>query len=109
AAPRALRARLATLRLVLPLALAGSIASLFGAVVGLALPTDVVQIALGATVIGVAFLLWRTAAAGQLATESDALGEILRLKGEYHDPAAHMNIDWRTHRTIAGLAAFAGI
>ena len=109
AAPLLLRARLANLRLVLPLALAGSIASLFGAVVGLALPTDVVQIALGATVMAVAFLLWRTDPAGQLATESDALGEILRLKGEYHDPAVQMNIDWRTHRTIAGLAAFAGI
>jgi uncharacterized membrane protein YfcA len=109
AAPLLLRARLANLRLVLPLALAGSIASLFGAVVGLALPTDVVQIALGATVVAVAFLLWRTDPAGQLATESDALGEILRLKGEYHDPAVQMNIDWRTHRTIGGLAAFAGI
>ena len=109
AAPLLLRARLANLRLVLPLALAGSIASLFGAVVGLALPTDVVQIALGATVVGVAVLLWRTDPAGHLATESDALGEILRLKGEFHDRAAQMTIDWRTHRTIAGLAAFAGI
>lgn len=110
AAPLLLRARLANLRLVLPLALAGSIASLFGAVVGLALPTDLVQIALGATVVGVAILLWRTDPAGHLATESDALGEILRLKGEFHDPAAaHPKIDWRTHRTLAGLAAFAGI
>jgi len=109
AAPLLLRARLANLRLVLPLALVGSIASLFGAVIGLALPTDVVQIALGATVMAVALLLWRTDPAGQLATESDALGEMLRLKGEYHDPAVQMNIDWRTHRTIAGLAAFAGI
>jgi uncharacterized protein len=109
AAPLLLRIRLANLRLVLPLALAGSIASLFGAVVGLALPTDVVQVALGVTVVAVAFLLWRTDPAGHLATESDALGQILRLKGEFHDPAAHMTIDWRTHRTVAGLAAFAGI
>jgi len=109
AAPLLLRIRLANLRLVLPLALAGSIASLCGAIVGLALPTDVVQIALGATVVAVAFLLWRTDPAGQLASESDALGEILRLKGEFHDPTAQMTIDWRTHRTIAGLAAFAGI
>ena len=109
AAPLLLRARLANLRLVLPLALAGSIASLFGAVIGLALPTEVVQSALGITVIAVAVLLWRTDPTGHLATESDTLGEILRLKGEYHDPAEQMNIDWRTHRTIGGLAAFAGI
>jgi uncharacterized protein len=109
AAPLLLRERLANLQLVLPLALAGSIASLFGAVVGLALPTDVVQVALGATVVGVAVLLWRSDPAGQLATESDALGELLRLKGEFHDPTVDMKIDWRTHRTLAGLAAFAGI
>ena len=109
AAPLLLRARLANLRLVLPLALAGSIASLFGAVVGLALPTEVVQLALGVTVMSVAILLWRTDPDAQLATESDALGEILRLKGEYHDAAVQASIDWRTHRTIGGLAAFAGI
>src|SRR4051795_4123354 len=43
AGPLLLRAQLASLRLVMPLALAGSVASLAGAVIGLALPTDVVQ------------------------------------------------------------------
>ncbi|HZN85188.1 MAG TPA: sulfite exporter TauE/SafE family protein, partial [Burkholderiales bacterium] len=88
AAPLLLRARLSNLRLVLPLALAGSIASLCGAVVGLALPTNVVQVALGAVIVGVALLMWRTDTHGRLALESDALGELLRLKGEFHDPAA---------------------
>jgi len=109
AAPLLLRARLSNLRLVLPLALAGSIASLCGAVVGLALPTHVVQVALGAVIVGVALLMWRTDVHGRLALESDALGELLRLKGEFHDPAAGADIDWRTHRTVAGLAAFTGI
>ncbi|MGH8723420.1 MAG: TSUP family transporter, partial [Burkholderiales bacterium] len=75
----------------------------------LALPTDLVQVALGATIVAIAVLLWRTDPEGRLAMESDALGELLRLKGEFHDPAAGLKIDWRTHRTLAGLGAFAGI
>jgi hypothetical protein len=93
----------------MPLALAGSVASVAGAVIGLALPTDVVQVALGAVVTGVAVLIWRSKSADGLNIESDALGEALRLKGTYVDPAARMQIDWRTHRTAAGIASFAGI
>jgi uncharacterized membrane protein YfcA len=109
AAPLLLRSGLANLRVVLPLALVGSVASLAGAVVGLALPTDLLQTALGATVVAVAVLIWRSASADKLDVESDALGLLLRLKGEFHDPAAGVHIDWRTHRTLLGLAAFGGI
>ena len=108
AGPLLLRAQLASLRLVMPLALAGSIASLAGAVLGLALSTELVQTALGVVVIAVAFLIWRSKGA-DAASEPDALGEALRLEGRYLDPAAHMVIDWRTHRTAAGIASFAGI
>src|SRR5882672_6208724 len=74
AGPVLLRTGMANLRLVMPLALAGSIASLAGAVVGLSVATD-----------------------------------LLRLRGEFEDPAAGMRIDWRTRRTAAGVAAFAAI
>src|SRR5437667_12276437 len=40
AAPALLRSGLASLRLAMPLALAGSITSIIGALIGLALPTD---------------------------------------------------------------------
>jgi uncharacterized membrane protein YfcA len=109
AAPLLLRTGLANLRLVMPLALAGSVASFFGAEVGLALPTDVVQAALGATILAVAVAMWKSKTIERMQVESDALGELLRLKGEFHDPAADMRIDWRTHRTVAGIAAFTGI
>jgi uncharacterized protein len=79
AGPLLLRAGLANLRLVMPLALAGSICSLAGAVTGLALPTDLVQTALGATIIAVALLLWVSSGAENFSGESDALGERLRL------------------------------
>jgi uncharacterized membrane protein YfcA len=109
AGPVLLRTGMANLRLVMPLALAGSIASLAGAVVGLSVATDLLQIALGATVIAIAFMIWATKAADFGLVESDALGELLRLRGEFEDPAAGMRIDWRTHRTAVGLAAFAAI
>ncbi|HZQ71554.1 MAG TPA: sulfite exporter TauE/SafE family protein [Burkholderiales bacterium] len=109
AAPLLLRSQLANLRLVLPLALAGSVASTAGAVVGLSLPTAVVQTALGVTVMAVALLLWMTKSAENVGGESDALGELLRLRGEFDDPSLGRRIDWKTHRTITGVASFAGI
>jgi uncharacterized membrane protein YfcA len=110
AGPLLLRGGMASLRLVMPLALAGSAASFAGAVIGLAAPVQLLQTALGVTVISVAMLIWRSASSDQLgAAESDALGRLLRLKGEFEDPAAGVRIDWRTRRTLLGLAAFAAI
>jgi len=40
---------------------------------------------------------------------SDPLGAALRLHGVFHDPGADREVDWRVHRTPAGLAVFAGI
>jgi len=109
AGPVLLRTGMANLRLVMPLALPGSIASLAGAVVGLSVATDLLEIALGATVIAIAFMIWARKAADFGLVESDALGELLRLRGEFEDPAAGTRIDWRTRRTVAGLAAFTAI
>lgn len=110
ATPGLLRSGLASLRLAMPLALVGSITSIAGALVGLALPTDVVQIALGATILAIVVLMWR---AGNRehpqVARSDPLGAALRLHGVYHDPAAGRDVDWKAHRTPAALAAFAGI
>jgi uncharacterized membrane protein YfcA len=110
AGPMLLRNRMASLRLILPLALAGSVASFAGAIVGLSLRTDVVQVALGVVVIAIAMVIWRSKDAGAVAgAESDALGAALRMRGQFDDPAAGLRIDWRTHRTLLGFASFAGI
>src|SRR5207302_7465200 len=106
AGPVLLRTGMANLRLVMPLALAGSIASLAGAVVGLSVATDLLQIALGATVIAIAVMICATKAAGFGGVEPDALGDLLRLRGGFEDPAAGVRIDWRTRRTAVGLAEF---
>ena len=110
AGPTLLRNRMASLRLVMPLALAGSVASFAGAVVGLSMPTDALQVALGLLVLAIAALIALSRDAyGSGVIESDALGAALRLKGDYQDPAAGTRIDWRTHRTLAGFGAFGAI
>jgi uncharacterized membrane protein YfcA len=109
AGPPLLRAGMASLRLVMPLALVGSVASFAGALVGLALATEVLNSLLGVLIIGIAILIWRTRAADAPNVEADGLGALLRLEGEFHDPAARLRIDWRTHRTLLGLGAFAVI
>ncbi len=109
AGPPLLRAGMASLRLVMPLALVGSIASFAGALVGLALATELVQTLLGALIIAIALLIWRSRSADSANVDADALGALLRLEGEFRDPAAGITIDWRTHQTLLGLGAFAAI
>ena len=109
AGPPLLRAGMASLRLVMPLALVGSVASFAGALVGLSLGTELLQTMLGALIIAIALLIWRSRSADNANVEADALGALLRLEGEFRDPAAGVTIDWRTNQTLLGLAAFAAI
>ena len=77
--------------------------------VGFALPVDVVQTSLGAIIVAVAVLLWLSKASDEYGHQSDYLGQLLGLNGQFHDPAAGQHIDWRTRRTALGIAAFGGI
>jgi uncharacterized membrane protein YfcA len=108
--PGLLRSGLASLRLAMPLALAGSVGGIVGALVGLALPTRVVQTALGVTVLAIAALMWRTRNSGHDAKHAaDRWALALGLTGKFHDPAVGHHVDWNVHRTHMGLAAFFGI
>jgi uncharacterized protein len=110
AAPSLLRAGLASLQLAMPLALVGSVTSIIGALVGLALPTDAVQIALGATILAIAVLMWRAGRSEHPEVpRPDPLGAALGMHGIYHDPALGRDVAWQVHRTPAALVAFAGI
>ena len=110
AAPSLLTNGLASMRLAMPLALIGSVTSVIGALVGLALPTEAVQIALGLTILGIAALMWR---AGRTehpdVPRPDALGAALGMHGVYHDPALGHDVKWQVHRTPAAFFVFAGI
>jgi uncharacterized protein len=110
AAPALLASGLASLRLAMPFALIGSVASIAGAMIGLALPTAVTQIALGVTILAIALLMWRSkrADAPEVAAP-DRLAAALGLRGAFHDPAAGRDIAWQTHRTVPGLWLFSGI
>src|SRR5436305_14840408 len=59
AAPSLLESGLASVRLAVPLTLVSSITSIAGARIGLALPTQALQAALGLTILGIAILMWR--------------------------------------------------
>jgi uncharacterized membrane protein YfcA len=110
AAPSLLGSGLASLRLAMPLALIGSLTSIVGALVGLALPTAVVQVALGLTILGIALLMWRAGRAEHPEVpRPDALGAALGMHGVYHDPALGRDVAWQVHRTPAALFAFGGI
>lgn len=108
AAPGLLRAGTASLRLAMPLALVGSITSILGAMAGLALPTSVVQTALGATILGIAALMIASRRSERPEVpRPDPLGAALRMNGIFHDGATGETHDWQVHRTPIGLVMFA--
>jgi len=110
AAPALLRSGMASMRLAMPLALVGSISSIAGAMLGLALPTQTVQSALGVTILAIVLLMWRAKKSEYPEVPApDALAAALRLHGVFYDPAAARDVHWRVHRTPLGLVAFAGI
>src|SRR5436190_22606488 len=84
--PALLRGGLASLRLAMPLALAGSVGAIAGAFLGLALPTHVLQLSLGIVVLAIAALMWWTRNAGEtLARAPDRWAAALGLSGQYPD------------------------
>ncbi|EHR72119.1 putative permease [Burkholderiales bacterium JOSHI_001] len=110
AAPMLLRSGLASLRLALPLALLASGSSIFGALLGLALPVAVVQTALGLIVLGIVALMFLARKSEfPNVQQPDALGSALAMHGVFIDGATGQRIDWRVHRTPLGLGVFLGI
>ncbi len=110
AGPMLLRGGLANLRLALPLALLASASSIAGAVLGLAMPANLIQIALGALVLAiVALMLVSKKSEFPQVAQPDRLGNALALHGVFIDRASGQVVNWRVHRTIPGLLVFLGI
>ena len=110
AAPALLTSGMASLRLAMPLALVGSVTSIVGALVGLALPTQAVQLALGSTILAIALIMWRAGRSEHpQVTQPDPLGLALGMRGAYHDAASGEEVRWQVHRTPAALVVFAFI
>ena len=107
AAPMLLRGGLASLRLALPLALLASISSIAGAMLGLALPANVIQIALGVIVLGIVALMFSVKKSEfPVVAQPDRLSSILGMHGVFIDGASGRSVDWQVHRTPIGLVLF---
>jgi len=107
AGPGLLKMNLASLRLAIPVALIASTCAIIGAMIGLALPTNIVQIALGATIIGICILML-TAKKSTVpdVPQADRLSSALRICGVYQEASTGEIIDWKVHRTPLGLGLF---
>ncbi len=107
AGPMLLRGGLANLRLALPLALLASISSIAGAMLGLALPANVIQIALGVIVLGIVALMFSVKKSEfPVVAQPDRLSSILGIHGVFIDGASGRSFDWQVHRTPMGLLLF---
>lgn len=107
AGPNLLRSGLADLRLALPLALLASASSIAGAMMGLALPANVVQTALGVTILAIVALM-ALAKKSELPEVGapDPLSSALAIHGVFRDAASGRDHGWRVHRTPQGLVLF---
>jgi hypothetical protein len=110
AGPGFLRMNLASLRLAMPVALIASACAIAGAMVGLALPTNVVQTSLGAAILLIVALMLRARKSTfPDVPQADALSQALRIHGVYLEASLAQEVDWKIHRTLPGLFLFIGI
>jgi uncharacterized membrane protein YfcA len=107
AGPGFLKMNLASLRLAMPVALIASACAIIGAMIGLALPTNIVQTALGGAILAiVAIMLVARKSEFPEVPQADRLSSILRIHGVYREASLGQTIDWKIHRTIPGLLLF---
>ncbi len=110
AGPGLLRRNFASLRLALPVALIASTCAIAGAMLGLALPTNIVQTCLGVTILGIAILLLLSKnSVRPVVTKQDALSVALGMNGVFLEPSTGEVVEWKTHRTLMGLLLFIAI
>jgi uncharacterized protein len=110
AGPGLLKMNLASLRLAVPVALIASSFAIIGAMIGLALPTQVVQIALGVTILGICILmLIAKKSTVPDVPKADRISSVLRIYGVYQEASTGEIIDWKIHRTWQGLVLFVAI
>ena len=107
AGPGLLRKGLADLRLAIPMALMASTSSIFGAMVGLALPTWLVQIFLGSTILFIVLIMTLSKKSDfPDVKESDKLSKLLGISGTYHEESENRYVHWQIHRTPQGMVLF---
>jgi uncharacterized membrane protein YfcA len=107
AGPGLLRKGMADLRLAIPMALIASACAIVGAMIGLALPTNIIQTLLGATILMIVVIMIKAKKSEfPNVPEPDALSKSLRIMGVYHEPTIGKDVSWQIHRTPLGLGLF---
>jgi uncharacterized membrane protein YfcA len=107
ASPGLLRRGLASLRLAMPMALIASTSSMAGALVGLVIPTNIVQVLLGLAIIFIFFVMLRAKRAEfPLVEKSDKLSQVLKISGLYYEESSNELVEWKVHRTWQAMVLF---
>jgi uncharacterized membrane protein YfcA len=107
AGPGLLRRGLANLRLAMPMALIASASSIAGALVGLAMPTNIVQALLGLAIIFIVFVMLRAKRAEFPVVEKpDKLSQVLKISGLYYEESSNELVEWKVHRTWQAMVLF---
>jgi uncharacterized membrane protein YfcA len=107
AGPGLLKRNLASLRLALPIALIASSAAIVGAMIGLALPTNVVQTLLGAAILFIVMIMGIAKKSDfPNVPKPDALSQSLEIMGIYREESLGRDVEWHIHKTPQGLALF---
>jgi hypothetical protein len=110
AGPGLLKMNLASLRLAIPVALIASAMAIVGAMVGLALPVNIIQTALGIAILGIVVIMLTAKKSERPdVPKADALSAALKITGIYYEASTKDTIDWKVHRTPQGLITFIAI
>lgn len=110
AGPGLLRYGMGDLRLSMPAALMTSTGAIAGALTGLKLPVQLVQSALGVTIMGILLIMMKARRTDYPdVRDPDRLSRFLGIAGVYFDRATDREVSWRVHRTLPGLVLFLGI
>lgn len=107
AGPFLLKKGIASLRLAMPLALVASVGAIAGAILGLLLPVNIIQISLGFVIMVIALVIFKAKSLEYPeVTKPDRLSRFLGLSGIYHESSENRNVCWQAHRTPQALVVF---
>ncbi len=107
AGPTLLRKGIASFKLTLPIALVVSSSAIVGAIVGLRLDANVLQIALGSCILIIAIvMLIAKKTEFPDVKKPDAFATALGITGIYHEESTDEYIPWDVHRTVPALFCF---
>ncbi|WP_407309160.1 sulfite exporter TauE/SafE family protein [Desulfosporosinus sp. SB140] len=110
AGPKLLKANMASLRLVIPLALIASSSSILGAYLGLSLPQSLLKILLGVliTAIAMVFVFSKNSEIPKIG-HPDSLARYFNIGGSYYESSSGKDVNWSVWRLPQGLILFCGI